>query len=585
MTFSNHKSGAAGSVHANHALTAHGASARRFRAFVPLWKHADLFGSAALVRAMLVGCVGWASACGSDASTQRDVPKCVPGAAQACSCSASTKGVQECSDDGTFRACECSGDANAKDTNSPTPREAPSTAGDEEGQGAAGGDDSVPSSDKETDDDASSDDKTSGDDNTNADDSASDGKPANDDEAAGSPDTPNENDSASDGKPANDDGAAGSPDASAADAGTECQELPAQFTSSTTLKAGCYHASVSPWFSSLVTLTLSPGVTLVFEKNTGIIMRGGPALVAVGTAEAPIVFTGAEKKRGFWQGVILESPKSDVSDFAYVTIEYAGADPIGASFRVPPAGLITSEAGYISVDNSTIRESAGYGFVFDAYDGTLSTFENNTITRNKLGAGVATLADANALSISSKFSGNDLDYVTVVDADVEYEAVTLPVLDVPYYVPTELTLNAESLTVNAGTRLVFGEDAGLDIREGALLALGSEDDPVVFTGLEAEPGYWRGITLESEGSHTLRNAIVEYAGSGANGANVTSRAQSEDEWGTLLIEGCKLRHSAGYGLVNDGNEINDDYAKVNTFEDNALGDAHEVPWEDDEADG
>jgi hypothetical protein len=583
MTNSNHQSGAARSVNAKHSRTAHPASAEWACACIPAREHAGSSGSAALLRAMLIGWLGWTSACGSGASRETGVPKCVPGAEQACSCVANTKGVQKCSDDGTFGDCVCSAEGDTQDTNSTTQGNAPPEAGKDPDEGAT----SVRGNDQDPNDNATSGDATTGNEKATGDDATDNDATDNDatDNDATDGDSYDDDDSDDDSDPVDNGDPAVPPTASADGGTTECQELPSRFTSSTTLEKGCYHAAVSPSFDSFVTLTLAPGVTIVFEQDTGLVMRGGPALVAVGTAEAPILLTGAQKKRGFWQGVILESPEPDVSDFEYVTIEYAGADPIGASFRVPAAGLITSEAGYLSIHNSTIRESGGYGFVFDAYEGTLFRFENNTITRNKLGAGIATLADANALSTSSKFSGNDVDYVTLGDADVEYQAVTLPTLDVPYYVATELTLIAETLTLNPGTRLVFGKDAGLDVWEGSLLALGSEDDPIVFTGLEAEPGYWQGIVLGHAGEHTLRNTIVEYGGSGTGGANVTSRGLSEDERGTLLIEGSTLRHSAGYGLVNDGNEINDDYATVNTFEDNALGDTYDVPWEDDEEDG
>ena len=139
--------------------------------------------------------------------------------------------------------------------------------------------------------------------------------------------------------------------------------------------------------------------------------------------------------------------------------------------------------------------------------------------------------------------------------------------------------------MNPATRLVFGKHSGLFVSEGSLFALGSADNPVVFTGLEATPGYWQGITLDSDAKFTLRNAIIEYGGSAgtAEAGNVMLMGYP-DEWGYLLMENCILRHSAAYGLVIGEGVLNSDYATVNTFEDNALGDTYDIPPEDDEED-
>jgi len=87
--------------------------------------------------------------------------------------------------------------------------------------------------------------------------------------------------------------------------------------------------------TSLVTLTIEPGVALRFEKDGTLRMEGygGPdvasgALVAVGTPDAPIVFTSAQgaPAPGDWIGVEFRSRPAPIDAMAFVRIEYAGAE-------------------------------------------------------------------------------------------------------------------------------------------------------------------------------------------------------------------------------------------------------------------
>ena len=87
--------------------------------------------------------------------------------------------------------------------------------------------------------------------------------------------------------------------------------------------------------TSLVTLTIEPGVTLRFEKDGTLRMMGyaGPdvasgALVAVGRPDAPIVFTSAADAPapGDWIGVEFRSRPAPIDVMTFVRIEYAGAE-------------------------------------------------------------------------------------------------------------------------------------------------------------------------------------------------------------------------------------------------------------------
>ncbi|MBE2254444.1 MAG: hypothetical protein IAE78_33255 [Myxococcus sp.] len=131
---------------------------------------------------------------------------------------------------------------------------------------------------------------------------------------------------------------------------------------------------------STPTLTIEPGVTLKFEKNTGGSLGmtlGNKAsmapvrLVARGTATAPIVFTSAEATpaAGDWGGLYLANGPADGNALEYATIEYAGGTSGARGFGCGPMAnvggllLIDWRPNDAFVKNCTFKHLIGAGIV------------------------------------------------------------------------------------------------------------------------------------------------------------------------------------------------------------------------------
>jgi hypothetical protein len=129
-----------------------------------------------------------------------------------------------------------------------------------------------------------------------------------------------------------------------------------------------------------VKLTIEPGVTLAFEETagTGSGMYIGSTddnqgvLEAIGTADAPIVFTSAKATpaAGDWMSLYFKSTPPTGSRISYARIEYAGAASGTNSFGCGPKandaaifirGVGPTEAGPASVfvDHTTFEDIAG----------------------------------------------------------------------------------------------------------------------------------------------------------------------------------------------------------------------------------
>jgi hypothetical protein len=104
------------------------------------------------------------------------------------------------------------------------------------------------------------------------------------------------------------------------------------------------------------TLTITPGVRVVFDGYVGMTVRDGD-VQAVGTPDAPIVFTAAHPElyaedletRGCWNGITLVNvpAANDSTRLSWCVLEYAKAVPRAATAegREQPGGIVIAGAG------------------------------------------------------------------------------------------------------------------------------------------------------------------------------------------------------------------------------------------------
>jgi len=161
--------------------------------------------------------------------------------------------------------------------------------------------------------------------------------------------------------------------------------------------AGDLCVTGGPTGNPLASLVIEPGVTMQFKKGgqmridefEGTDPATG-ALVAVGTAAAPIVFTSAQPTpaAGDWNGIwLLEVPVASTK-IAYAKVEYAGAASVTGSASCPnnPSGINDAAirifgppSGEI-VTNTAISDCASNG-IDRGYQGTPTDFlPTNTFT-------------------------------------------------------------------------------------------------------------------------------------------------------------------------------------------------------------
>ncbi|PIB36402.1 hypothetical protein BFP72_13850 [Reichenbachiella sp. 5M10] len=106
------------------------------------------------------------------------------------------------------------------------------------------------------------------------------------------------------------------------------------------------------------------------------------------------------------------------------------------------------------------------------------------------------------------------------------------------------------LTVEAGVKIVFDDDAGLDVNtSGSVIAIGTQDKPILMTGKQGVVGFWKGINVQSNNTtNALDYVTVEYAGSsGFDGANLLANLMVEDD-GRIVVSHSTFSHGNGAGV-------------------------------------
>ena len=276
-----------------------------------------------------------------------------------------------------------------------------------------------------------------------------------------------------------------------------------------------------------VTLTIEAGTEVRFEKGASLYIGYGGLgyLKAQGTVDKPILFTSASANpsKGDWMTIYLGNGAAN-SVMVHCKIAYGGTDSYGA--------LTVSGANNTpTFTNCTIEQSAGYGIdlqdsaAFKVFTGnTIKTSGSNPI---RMGAN-----EVGSLGTGNTFVENTHQAIAVQGEYITKSATWLN-HGIPYRIQGETVIESESavpvLTIAAGNTLEFGSGANLYVghgHAGALYAVGTSENPIMFTGVSKSAGSWSGLNINQyavdgidndESTTVIQHATIEY-GETSNGS-------------------------------------------------------------------
>lgn len=301
---------------------------------------------------------------------------------------------------------------------------------------------------------------------------------------------------------------------------------------------------------------IEPGVVINFDTGAGLKIEEDGSMVAVGTTDKPILFTGVDKAPGAWAGVAFLSPNVN-NKMEYVTIEYGGGEKIHANVR--PANITVSYDTRLEINNCTFRSSEEYGMF--AYSNTQELHVNNSVfTKNAIPVfSDMTPQLLTVLNASNDYSGNDDDRVylrahsTIITTDATWQKINVPyVLSGNLGTAEDLT----TLTVEPGVHVFVA--FGTEIESGdqtSFQFVGTQQDPIIFEGADPTPGSWDGFRLHNAVNSKMEHMIIAHAG----GTNQTFAHESAIgiKYGTTVeLNNIHFRDIYGCALKIVGNANN-----------------------------
>ena len=338
-----------------------------------------------------------------------------------------------------------------------------------------------------------------------------------------------------------------------------------------------------------VMVRVAPGVVIKFTgENAGITVKG--ALRAVGTPTQPIVFMGSATGRGTWRGIHFRSNNID-NELTYCTVKNAGSDPTD-NYGVSITGFANAYPSRAKITHTTLSQSGGYGLYIDAVSsfGNIGDFAENSLNDNAKAPIKICTPQLGALDANSNYSGNVLNYVEIAGTGSLDANITMPKLPVPYQVGSGyITIINGTLFVSPGVEIRFKPNTELVVDQtgnGALVAIGTPAQPVIFKGATAGRGTWYGIWIagNSTANH-LSYCTIDGGGQAALGLIQTGRANVvvgnvSGPYPYATIDHCTLSNSGGWGIFKGGNPASNvnggilspsNVATINTFDNNASG--------------
>lgn len=284
-------------------------------------------------------------------------------------------------------------------------------------------------------------------------------------------------------------------------------------------------------------LTIEPCAVIRIGGNKTITINPGGSIIAQGLSARRITFERLDPSTA-WASI-----RALGGDLSLVHADVNGGGAPQATVPVY-AGAIqmqrTGTTGTLHVDDVAIEDSASQGVYIDGNTGFDATSQD---LRVHGAASFPIHAYANVIGSvpSGTYTGNARDEIAIAGAGGAVTSdQTLHARGVPYHVGTgadggRLDVNAASgtatLTIEPGVTIRFPAGGTLNVdpavgiapARGALIAIGTASQPIVFTSDATTPaaGDWLGLGFGElvAPASALQHVRVEYAGGAGTGSN------------------------------------------------------------------
>jgi len=320
-------------------------------------------------------------------------------------------------------------------------------------------------------------------------------------------------------------------------------------------------------------LTIEPGVTIMFENGAGLTVNEQGSISSLGAPSNRVVMTSKSGKRGDWNGItVLSNQAKNV--LAYTKVEH-GVDNVKIGD--------TGKTAKLEVSNCEITAAKGYGIIVSK-GSILTQFANNKIHTNTSYPLQMHLSDASKLEDVNEFGTNGKEYIQLVGSgsDIILQKITLKKLRIPFVLSGQAVAGA-MVEILAGAKVYMDNQAELTIDgqngQGAFSAIGTAAQPITIAALYNGVGVWSSIQLRNSNS---ANNKIEYCSISGGGKTANSNegmisvVNVEGGNSQITIRNNNILNSAssGISIQHQNSNYNNDILTANSFVNCAKGNVH-----------
>lgn len=329
-------------------------------------------------------------------------------------------------------------------------------------------------------------------------------------------------------------------------------------------------------------LEIQPGVNIELASNVGINILDSDAYInAIGTATKKITFSGRTNSKGFWRGISISSA-NPMNILEFVEISNAGSGFLpNLTSTTASVGVDGGNLSHITIRNSVISDGKGYGLYVES-GSVIDGFSNNEI-KNMLGTPLALPAnEVGKLDAASKFSeGNNDNAVEIILSTLNRNDLSVwkAFTDGTKYFVTGNVDIRTPVQIEAGARFEFSADKTFIVHRdnnSYIIAKGTAQKKIVFTGKNQTKGYWGGIAIISNDDKNEFDYVEVSYGGGLFLTGLTNTKANigldGDNSAKLKLTNSTITNSGGWGLVKEpGATMNADFKTSNGFTANTEG--------------
>jgi hypothetical protein len=253
-----------------------------------------------------------------------------------------------------------------------------------------------------------------------------------------------------------------------------------------------------------VELKIEPGTVVKFDADAGLQVEESAALIAEGTADKKIRFTGYQEASGTWRGLVFAS-NNVKNKIAFAKIDSAGSGNARDRDAALHLGVDHQQAARLALTDTEISGNRRFGLTLQP-DASLSAFERVTIKDNVAGAAhVYPPSVAQLKGTSLVLESNGPDNLVMIETNIGVglieDAVWPSVSPATYRVVGQHLGGGNTiyvkrhLTIEPGAVFELAGGSGILVEGGSagLKAVGTADKKIIFKGVTDSS--WKGITF------------------------------------------------------------------------------------------